>query len=222
MSECEYVPLIDYREYPVEEMQRRAADFHAEMKRRRTVRTFADRPVPASIIKECILAACRAPSGANHQPWTFVAVSDPAVKTKIRAVSEKVEQEFYSGRATRQWVQSLNHLGTNRHKPFLETASYLIVIFAQRHGYLPNGEKKKHYYVQESVGIATGMLITALHHTGLATLTYTPAKMGFLNRILSRPSNEKPFMILVTGYPEKDTMVPAITKKVLEEVAVFL
>lgn len=222
MPECEYVPLTDYRPYPEPEMQRRAADFHAEMKRRRTVRTFADHPVPAAIIKECILAACTAPSGANQQPWTFVAVSNPAVKAKIRAASEKVEQEFYSGQATQQWAQSLNHLGTNRHKPFLETAAYLIVIFAQRHGFLPNGEKKRHYYVQESVGIATGMLVTALHHAGLATLTYTPAKMGFLNRILSRPPNEKPFMILVTGYPKKDATVPAITKKALEEVAVFL
>ncbi len=222
MRQCAYVPLNDYRPYPEPEMQRRAADFHAEMKRRRTVRTFADRPVPASIIRECILAACTAPSGANQQPWTFVAVSDPAVKAKIRAASEKVEQEFYSGPATRQWAQSLNHLGTGWHKPFLESAACLIAIFSQRHGYLPGGEKKKHYYVQESVGIATGMLITALHHAGLATLTYTPAKMGFLNRILSRPSNEKPFMILVTGYPEKDATVPAITKKALEEVAVFL
>ncbi|MFO7738284.1 MAG: nitroreductase family protein [Desulfatiglandaceae bacterium] len=221
-SEGHFVPLTTYKEYPVDVMRKRARDFYTVMKRRRTIRTFSDRPVPLDILEDCIRTAARAPSGANMQPWTFVIVSRQEVKERIRLKSEEVEKEFYSGERTRQWVRALAPLGTSRQKPFLTTAPYLIAVFAQRHGYYPNGEIKNHYYVQESVGIATGMLITAIHSAGLASLTYSPAKMGFLNRILLRPSNEKPFMILVVGYPAEDTTVPDLDKKNLEDVAVFL
>lgn len=210
-----------YVEYPLDEMRRRSADFVEQMRRRRTVRNFSDRPVPVDIIENCIAAAALAPSGANQQPWTFAVVSDPAMKERIHREAEKVEQAFYAKEATRPWVRALAHLGTDAHKPFLKIAPYLIVIFAQRHGYNAQGEKKKHYYVHESVGIATGMLITALHNAGLVSLTYTPAKMAFLNRLLSRPANEKPFMILVAGYPAEKTTVPDLDKKSLEQVAVF-
>jgi len=221
-SEGHFVPLTTYKEYPVDVMRKRVRDFYTVMKRRRTIRTFSDRPVPLDILEDCIRTAARAPSGANMQPWTFVIVSRQEVKERIRLKSEEVEKEFYGGERTRQWVRALAPLGTSQQKPFLTTAPYLIAVFAQRHGYYPNGEIKKHYYVQESVGIATGMLITAIHSAGLASLTYTPAKMGFLNRILLRPSNEKPFMILVVGYPAEDTTVPDLDKKNLEDVAVFL
>ncbi|MDQ1333231.1 MAG: iodotyrosine deiodinase [Thermodesulfobacteriota bacterium] len=221
MTEKAFEPYRGYREYPVEEMKQRAADFYLEMKRRRSVRHFSDRPVPVEIIRDCIRTAAASPSGANIQPWTFVVVSDPEVKKEIREAAETVEREFYTAQATRQWVDALAPLGTIYHKPFLVSAPYLIVIFSQRHGYDADGKKQKHYYVQESVGIATGMLITALHHAGLASLTYTPANMAFLNRVLSRPSNEKPFMILVTGYPVDGAEVPVLQKKRLEEVAVF-
>jgi nitroreductase len=222
MPEKEFLPLSGYREYPVEEMKQRSSEFYTEMKRRRTVRQFSDRPVPRDIIEDCLCTASTAPSGANMQPWSFVIVSDHTVKRQIREAAEKVECEFYGSDSTRTWVKALNHLGTDQNKPFLETAPYLIVIFSQLHGFLPNGGKKKHYYVTESVGIATGMLIAAVHHAGLVSLTYTPSKMRFLNKILSRPSNEKPFMILVVGYPAEDTVVPAIRKKALEDIAIFI
>ena len=222
MIEKAFEPHSAYREYPADQMKQRAAAFLSEMKRRRTVRRFSDRPVPVEIIKDCIRTAARAPSGANNQPWTFVVVSDPAVKQQIHEAAERVERDFYEGKATKQWVRALSHLGTNASKPFLLDAPYLIAIFAQRHGYDARGNKKKHYYVQESVGIATGMLITALHNAGLSSLTYTPARMGFLTKLLSRPSNEKPFMILVAGYPAEDVTVPVLEKKTLEEVAVFI
>lgn len=222
MSEGAFKPYRAYQEYPVGQMKKRAADFLEEMKRRRSVRRFSNRPVPVEIIQNCIRAAATAPSGANNQPWTFIVVSDQEVKKRIHQAAEAVEREFYASEATKEWVDALDHLGTDQFKPFLLTAPCLIVIFAQRHGYDGDGQKKKHYYVQQSVGIATGMLITALHHAGLASLTYTPAKMAFLNKILSRPSNEKPFMILVTGYPADDVQVPVLQKKSLQEVAVFL
>ncbi|MBW2095716.1 MAG: nitroreductase family protein [Deltaproteobacteria bacterium] len=222
MSGRAFVPYRAYREYPLEEMKQRAADFFAEMKRRRSVRHFSNRPVPVEIIQDCIRAASSAPSGANNQPWTFVVVSNPEIKKQIHQAAEIVEREFYAGEATKEWVEALDHLGTDQFKPFLVTAPYLIVIFAQRHGYDADGQKKKHYYVQQSVGIATGILITALHNAGLVSLTYTPAKMAFLNKVLSRPSNEKPFMILVTGYPADDAQVPVLGKKSLGEVAIFM
>ncbi|MBW2002639.1 MAG: nitroreductase family protein, partial [Deltaproteobacteria bacterium] len=212
-----FLPLTNYREYPVDEMKQRASEFYTEMKRRRTVRQFSDRPVPRDIIEDCVCTASTAPSGANMQPWSFVIVSDDTVKGKIREAAEKVEREFYESDSTQTWVKALDHLGTDQNKPFLKTAPYLIVIFSQIYSFLSDGRKKKHYYVTESVGIATGMLIAAVHHAGLASLTYTPSKMRFLNKILSRPSNEKPFMILVVGYPAEDTVVPAIRKKALED-----
>lgn len=216
------VPLPGYQEYPPEEMYWRASAFHAEMQRRRSVRSFSPRPIARKIIEECISAAGTAPSGANLQPWHFVAVSDPLVKQQIRKGAEAEEHEFYTRRATDEWLEVLTPLGTDEKKPFLETAPYLIVIFGLSHSYLPTGRKIKNYYVSESVGIATGMLITALHHAGLVTLTHTPSPMGFLNKILSRPANERPYLILVTGYPAEDAKVPDLHRKSLGEIASFL
>ncbi len=168
------------------------------------------------------MAAGTAPSGANLQPWHFVVVSDPAIKRQIREAAEKEEYDFYHGRAPQEWLDALTVLGTDESKPYLETAPYLIAIFAQSYGFLPDGRKVKHYYVSESAGIATGMLITAIHHAGLVSLTHTPSPMGFLNKILGRPSSEKPFLILVVGYPAEDAFVPDISKKTLDDIATFL
>jgi nitroreductase len=217
-----FVPHTDYEEHPVNEMKKRASDFYEFLKKRRTVRDFSDRAVPREIIEKCLLAAGTAPNGANKQPWHFVAVSDPEVKKKIREEAEKEEHEFYNRRAPEDWLEDLAPLGTDENKPFLEKAPYLIGIFAQSYNLDENGEKEKHYYVKESVGIATGMLITALHHSGLATLTHTPSPMGFLNEIMGRPSHEKPFLLLVVGYPEENVKVPDITKKPLNEIASFI
>ena len=222
MIKSKFSLLEAYNEYPVREMKQRSTSFCADMKRRRTVRQFSDRVVDRAIIENCLRTAATAPSGANMQPWSFVVVTDRVVKHQIRENAEKVEREFYSRNATQKWVEALKPLGTDQHKPFLEIAPYLIVIFAQRYGILPDGRKKKHYYVTESVGIATGMLITAVHHAGLVSLTYTPSRMGFLNKILSRPPNEKPFLILVVGYPAEDTVVPIIQKKSLKDIATFI
>jgi iodotyrosine deiodinase len=215
-------PLASFREYPVEEMRRRAAAFRAEMQRRRSVRHFADRPVPREVVEDCLLAAGTAPNGANLQPWHFVVVGDPEVKRRIREAAEEEEREFYRNRAPQEWLDALAPLGTDEHKPFLETAPYLIAVFAQSYGLLPDGRRVKNYYVTESVGIATGILVTALHHAGLAALTHTPSPMGFLNRILERPANERPFLLLVVGYPAPDARVPAITKKPLDQIATFV
>jgi nitroreductase len=222
MTESNFVPLSVYREYPPEEMLQRASAFRAEMQRRRSVRQFSDRPVSSAVIEECLRTAGSAPSGANLQPWHFVVVSDSALKRRIREAAEEEERAFYEGRATQEWLDALTPLGTDAQKPFLETAPYLIVIFAQSYTVLPDGQQRKHYYVQESVGIATGMLITALHHAGLATLTHTPSPMRFLNDILERPANERPFLVLVVGYPAEEANVPRITKKELNEIATFL
>ena len=215
-------PFEEYEEYPVDEMRRRAAEFAADMRRRRTVRHFSERPVPREIIDDCLLAAGRAPSGANRQPWHFVVVTDPEVKRHIREGAEKEEKEFYESRAPREWLEALAPLGTNEHKPFLETAPYLIAIFAESYFVGPNGEKLKNYYVSESVGIATGFLVAALHHAGLASLTHTPSPMGFLNEILGRPENERPFLLLVVGYPAEDALVPDIGKKELSEFVTYV
>jgi iodotyrosine deiodinase len=217
-----FIPHPGYREYPVEEMKRRASELYADLRQRRTVREFSDRPVPRAIIEDCLRAAGTAPSGANMQPWHFVVVSGAALKQTIRVEAEKEEREFYQHKAPREWLDALAPLGTDENKPFLEAAPYLIVIFAQSHGVLPDGRKVKHYYAQESVGIATGILITAIHHAGLVSLTHTPSPMRFLNAILGRPANERPFLILVVGYPAEGAQVPAITKKPLEEIATFL
>lgn len=203
-------------------MAMRAREFRELMRSRRTVRHFSDRPIARELIEECVLVAGGAPSGANLQPWHFVIVSNPAIKRQIREAAEIEEREFYDHRAPQEWLDALAPLGTDAEKPFLETAPYLIAIFSQSYGVLPDGRKVKNYYVQESVGIATGMLITALHHAGLASLTHTPSPMGFLNTILNRPPNEKPFLLLVVGHPAADAMVPDITKKALGEIASFV
>jgi len=222
MTPVTYTSLPNYREFSEEEMRTRAAAYYAELNRRRTVRDFSARLVPQEVIENCIRAAATAPSGANQQPWTFVAVSNPAVKSQIRVAAEKIEQKFYTETATEKWAKALAPLGTHASKPFLETAPYLIVVFAQRYGVAPDGRRIKHYYVQESVGIATGLLVAAVHNAGLVSLTYTPANMSFLNRILNRPENEKPFLILVTGYPATGASLPDINRKQLQEVAAFL
>lgn len=208
--------------YPPDEMERRAAAFYAEMSRRRTVRDFSDRPVPRAVIEDALRTAGTAPSGAHQQPWSFVVVQDPAIKREIRAAAEAEEHEFYTRRATPEWLAALAPLGTDERKPFLETAPYLIAIFVQRYGLLPDGRQTRHYYAQESVGIATGLLIAALHHAGLATLTHTPSPMAFLNAILKRPENERPFLLLVTGYPAENAHVPNLQRKPLDAIATFL
>lgn len=222
MSRAEFVPLDSYREVPVDEMRAAASSFLETMRRRRTVRDFSDRPVPRDIIEHCLLAAGTAPNGANRQPWRFVVVGDPEIKGKIRSEAEIEEQAFYNGKAPQEWLDALEHLGTDEHKPFLERAPWLIVIFGESYELLDDGTKAKNYYVSESVGIATGMLITALHHAGLATLTHTPSPMKFLNGLLGRPDNERPFLILVVGYPEEDATVPDISKKPIDDIAVFI
>ena len=222
MKQPVLTPLPSYREYPVEEMRERARTFREELQRRRTIRTFSSRPVPRAIIEECLRAAGTAPNGANMQPWYFVVVSNPDIKKQIRAGAEKEERDFYERRAPEEWLEALAPLGTDWQKPFLEEAPYLIVIFGLSNTIKPDGKKLKNYYVTESVGIATGMLITALHHAGLASLTHTPSPMAFLNKILKRPANERPFLVLVVGYPAEGTTVPDISKKSLDEIATFL
>jgi iodotyrosine deiodinase len=189
--------------------------FRAAMAKRRTVRDFSDRAVPREVIEHAVMTAASAPSGANQQPWTFVCISDPARKARIRAAAEVEEKAFYEGRAGREWLEALGPLGTDWRKPFLETAPWLIAVFAQRYGVRPDGRRVKHYYVPESVGIAVGFLVAALHHAGLATLTHTPSPMGFLNDICGRPEREKAYVLVVTGYPAEGCMVPAIGKKAL-------
>jgi iodotyrosine deiodinase len=221
MIEPRLIPL-SFHQRSDEEVRARSLAFRDAMRTRRTVRHFSDRPISREAIDNCLLVAGGAPSGANLQPWHFVVVSDPAVKRRIRDDAEREEREFYDSRAPQEWLDALAPLGTDANKPFLETAPYLIAIFAQTYGVLPDGRKVKNYYVQESVGIATGMLIAAIHHAGLASLTHTPSPMGFLNEILGRPANEKPFLLLVVGYPADDAQVPDIGKKRLEEIATFV
>ena len=217
----QFAPL-QFREFPADEMERRARSFRAEMQQRRTVRHFADRPVPRGVIEECIRAAATAPSGANMQPWHFVLVSDPELKHRIRLAAEAEEREFYDTRAPKEWLEALAVLGTDANKPFLETAPYLIVVFGEQYALLESGLKIKHYYVQESVGIATGILIAAVHHAGLVSLTHTPSPMGILGDLLGRPPNERAFLILVVGYPADAATVPVITKKPLTAIVTFV
>jgi iodotyrosine deiodinase len=221
MQEPLYQPLRFERRAP-DEMQRRSEDFLTLMAKRRTVRDYSDRPVPREIIANAVRTAALAPSGANQQPWTFVCISDLAIKSRIRIAAEEEEKAFYAGRAGKEWLRALSHLGTDWEKPFLETAPWLIAIFGQRYGADADGAKVKHYYVPESVGIASGFLIAALHNAGLATLTHTPSPMGFLNDICGRPDNEKAYILLVAGYPAEDCTVPAISKKTLDEVSVWI
>lgn len=224
MSRAEFEPLSGFRGYPDEQMQSRAREFHAALRRRRSVREFSDRPVPRDVIENALRAAGSAPSGANLQPWHFAVITDPAAKRRIRVAAEEEERAFYDGRAPQEWLDALAPLGTDANKPFLEIAPVLIAIFAQRHGALPDGRLVKHYYVPESVGIATGFLIAALHDAGLATLTHTPSPMGFLNEICRRPENEKPAILLVVGHPASDCRVPVAAgiKKPLEEIASWI
>jgi nitroreductase len=222
MNDYPTIPLGDYREYPIEEMRQRVQDFYADIDRRRTVRDFSDRLVPRDIIETALRAANTAPSGANLQPWHFVVVSGAETKKKIREAAEAEEREFYEHRASEEWLEALAPLGTDSNKPFLETAPYLIAVFLQKFGELPDGRKVKHYYPVESTGLATGMLITALHQAGLATLTHTPSPMKFLNEILGRPKNERPFLLLVAGYPANDARVPDISRKSLDEFTSFI
>jgi iodotyrosine deiodinase len=222
MSAPTFVPLTTYREFSAEEMARRAKSFRDEMLRRRSVRQFSSRPIPREVIEDCLSAARSAPSGANRQPWHFVVVTDGELKRKIRAAAEEEERRFYHGGAPQEWLDALAPLGTDENKPYLETAPYLIVVFAQPYGLTADGHKMKHYYVSESVGIAVGMLISAVHTAGMVALTHTPSPMGFLNRVLGRPAHEKAFLILVAGYPGKDACVPDIAKKSAEETVTFL
>jgi nitroreductase len=222
MKKYRFIPLPGYREYTPAEMKRRAAEFYDDVRRRRTVRDYSNRPVPREVIENCLLAAGTAPNGANRQPWHFVVVSNPKLKKVIREAAEKEEKEFYEHRAPEEWLEALAPLGTSAEKPFLEAAPYLIVVFAQSYEVTQDGRKLKNYYVNESVGIATGILITAIHQAGLASLTHTPSPMGFLNQLLNRPSNERPYLILVVGYPKKGATVPDIRKKTLKEFITFM
>ncbi len=222
MSDNPTRPLSDYRAYPLEEMRARLKAFYDDVSRRRTVRQFSDRPVPRDLIETALEAAGTAPSGANLQPWHFVVVSGPETKKKIRVAAEAEEREFYEHRASEEWLAALQPLGTDASKPFLETAPYLIAVFLQKHGEREDGSKIKHYYPVESTGLATGILITALHHAGLATLTHTPSPMKFLNEILGRPKSERPFLLLVVGYPADDAEVPDISRKALDAFTTFI
>lgn len=218
---AKFIPLKTYREYPATEMIERAHAFNRDMQRRRTVREFSTRAVAREIIEQCLLAAGSAPSGANLQPWLFVVVSDPAIKAEIRAGAEQEERRFYNGKAPQEWLDALAPLGTDENKPFLEQAPYLVVIFEKTHSLLPDGRRIKNYYVSQSTGIACGMLITAVHHAGLASLTHTPSPMGFLNRILGLDKDYRPFLLLAVGYPEAGVRVPDIGRKPLSEIARF-
>lgn len=223
MKQPEYTPLPEHPEYSEDEMFLRAQGVLHVLNSRRTIRDFSDRAVPRKIIEACIAAAGTAPSGANHQPWHFVAISNPEIKRKIRIAAEEEEKAFYAGKASEEWLDALGPLGTDPDKPFLETAPWLIAVFAQRRGGVEAGMDKKNYYVTESVGIATGMFITALHSAGLGTLTHTPAPMGFLTDICERPKSEKPFVLMVVGYPAKDAKIPkhALIKKPLKDISTF-
>lgn len=216
------IPLPARESLPDDEMLRRSAAFCQMMCRRRSVRDFSDRPVPRRIIEDAVRVAASAPSGANCQPWHFVVVEDALVKARIRAAAEEIERQFYAGRAGPQWLAALAPLGTGPEKSFLTAAPYLIAVFEERYGIAPDGTRITHYYPRESVGIAVGMLITALHNAGLGVLTYTPAPMDFLADILHRPPNERPFVLVVTGHPAPQATVPDISRKRLEDVLTFV
>ena len=217
-AENNFIPYKAIR-LPREEMLRRSREFYQLMDRRRTVRDFSDKPVPLEIIEQIILAASSAPSGANKQPWTFCVVSAPELKRRIREAAEKEEYENYHSRMSEEWLADLEPFGTDWHKPFLETAPYLIVVFKKAYD-LADGVKKKNYYVNESVGLATGFLLAAIHNAGLASLTHTPSPMNFLQEILGRPENERPFLLIPVGYPAENARVPDINRKELGDVMV--
>lgn len=217
-------PLNDFIEYPADEMKRRSADFYQNIKRRHSIRQFSDREVDQEIIENCIKAAGTAPSGANHQPWHFVAVNSLSIKKQIREQAEQHERGFYEGRAGEEWLNALKELGTDANKPYLEHAPWLIAIFSQKKGGISIEDANKNYYVHESVGIATGFLINALHSSGLATLTHTPKPMSFLNKVCGRGDNDRAYMLLIVGYPAADATIPehAQVKKSLNDIATFL
>jgi len=219
-----YTPFDEYREYPPQRMRARARAFHATLARRRTVREFSARPVPRDIIETCLLAAGSAPSGANRQPWHFAVIEPGPLRTRLRQAAEREERAFYESRAGADWLEALRPLGTGAGKPFLETAPWVIAIFGRRSETGPDGRKLKNYYVPESVSIAAAFLINALHFSGLATLTHTPSPMAFLNEICARPPVEKPYLLLVTGYPASDARIPehARRRKPLHDIASFL
>ena len=223
MKEHDSSPLTDYIEYPEQEMLKRSDDFYQNIKRRHSIRKFSDKPVDQEVIKNCIKAAGTAPSGANHQPWHFVAISDPSIKKQVREQAEMHEQGFYGGRAGEEWLDALKDLGTDASKPYLETAPWLIAIFSEKKGGINAEDKNTNYYVHESVGIATGFLISALHNAGLATLTHTPKPMSFLNKICERTDNDRAYMLLIAGYPADDATIPkhAAIKKSLDDIATF-
>jgi iodotyrosine deiodinase len=224
MKNYQPIPLPDYLEYPQDDMRKRAEDFLAMIRTRHTVRDFSPRPVPRDIIETCLRAAMTAPSGANLQPWHFSVIGNAQLKSRIRREAEAEERAFYEGKAGEEWLGALKPLGTDPNKSFLEIAPWLIVVFGARKSLCADGVVRKNYYVPESVSIATGFLIAALHNAGLATLTHTPSPMGFLNDICERPADEKPYILLVTGYPADGATIPkaATVKKKLEEVASFL
>ncbi len=218
------IPYDALPRYSDDERIRRSSNYYQQLKTRRTCRDFAETPIPRAVIEAALLVAGTAPSGANHQPWHFAVVSSPDKKSALRKAAEAEEREFYAGKASQEWIDALVPLGTDEDKPYLETAPYLIVIFGQRRGGLYPGDDKQNYYVNESVGIATGFLIAALHDAGLATLTHTPNPMKFLNEICERPANEKPVMVLVVGHPAQGATVPvhATVKKPLEQISSWL
>ena len=209
-------PLAGYPDHDDTESLALATAFLETMASRRTVRAFDDRPVPRAVIEACLETANRAPSGANMRPWHFAVVGDPGIKHRIRVAAEDEERAFYAERAPREWLEALAPLGTDWQKPFLETAPWLIALFGERHGLLPDGRRVKHYYVPESVCLAGGFLLCALHHAGLATLTHTPSPMGFLNEILDRPAHEKPYLLIVAGHPAPGCRVPRLERRGLE------
>ncbi len=217
-----FVPYEAWHEYPPQQMVARVEAFEQDMQRRRTVRHFSDRPVPRALIERCLLTAGTAPSGAHQQPWHFVAVQDQAIKARIREAAEKEEQDFYKRRAPAEWLEALRPLGTDEHKPYLEIAPWLIAVFLQRFARLPDGRRVKHYYTDESVGIAVGFMLAAIHQAGLVSLTHTPSPMGFLNELLGRPKDlERPYMLVVVGYPAAGATVPDIRRKPLDQIATF-
>jgi len=222
MKDYKFLAWNAYQEYPLAEMKKRSEQFYADLKRRRTIREFSNRAVPKEVIENCLKTAGTAPSGANMQPWHFVVVSEPDIKSRIRKEAEIVEKDFYERRAPAYWLEALAPLGTDENKSYLEEAPYVIVVFSKRYSLGPDGAKQHNYYLPESVGIATGFLIAALHNAGLACLTHTPNPMGFLRDILKRPSYETPFLVLVVGYPKENAQVPDIGKKSLDEIATFI
>ncbi|MEL6474310.1 MAG: nitroreductase family protein [Pseudomonadota bacterium] len=217
-------PLGDFPRYGDAEGLRRALAFFDDIRRRRSVRAFSSKPVRRETIEACLMAAGAAPSGANHQPWYFACIHSADAKRHVRAAAEAEERGFYGGKASQEWLDALAPIGTDASKPYLETAPWLIAVFAQRRGGEEAGQDKKNYYINESVGLATGFFLAALHQAGLATLVHTPKPMGFLNEICERPATEKPFVLVVAGHPADDAMVPkhALKKKALGEIAGFL